>query len=607
MERSPTSREALSTDLSFTLKGLQDASKCPVDADPEFLLATADLLTAEAIHHCHLWFQCVAEFARLCYSNGRARIALDAVATAASAASLTGNAKQRRLMLTIFGVLQIDAGNFPASLEALSEALEICEELRDSSATASVLINTSTALINSDMATLAGPACEAALAQARAIESASLRRYLEAAALNNFAYAALHTGRYSDGLLRGRDALSLIELADPSDHMAIELKANCLRNFGNLLLRVGDFEEAKQCVETAVLLVELGVLGTRASSSIENLRGLYDVYTGRYSEGVSRLLATSEAVRTFHKDVEAILLRSLIEAYEISRDGEALVECKQRLARLVQHAGRETLVFHHNRHVGQFLKQYSREDSEFQTSPTQPVSRSVSRRRSGHLQVLEDLCFAGELQDDPGGEHPFRVGRLAQLLSAETGQDGSFCAEINSAARLHDIGKTGTPSDILRAAGPLDCASIEIMRQHSSSGAELLAALGFSNCSMAVLIARHHHERWDGSGYPDRLNGNQIPLPARITAICETFDAMTHDRAYRPKIPTLRALQLIQNHAGGHFDPSLVPAFVRLVDRLMREHKDLDRFLAHGARDASPFLRAKHHLSSQIARWSPPS
>ena len=119
--------------------------------------------------HSETWFQCITEFARLCYASGCARLALDPVSEAAALASQLAATVQRRLMLTLLGVLQIDAGNFPASLAALAEALDLCKQLNDPSATASVLINTSTALIDSDFADYSYPACRDALAQARAV------------------------------------------------------------------------------------------------------------------------------------------------------------------------------------------------------------------------------------------------------------------------------------------------------------------------------------------------------------------------------------------------------------------------------------------------------
>jgi putative two-component system response regulator len=174
--------------------------------------------------------------------------------------------------------------------------------------------------------------------------------------------------------------------------------------------------------------------------------------------------------------------------------------------------------------------------------------------------------------------------------------------EISVAARLHDIGKVGTPIEVLREPGPLSAEAASVMKQHTTLGAEILASAGLEDVRVAIEVAKHHHERWDGSGYPDGLSGEAIPLAARIVAVCEAFDAMTHDRVYRPKLSIARTLDLISSHSGRHFDPSMTPMFCSLIERIAIAHRDLDEYLAREARCTSPFLRTKYRMTQGLAK-----
>ncbi len=135
---------------------------------------------------------------------------------------------------------------------------------------------------------------------------------------------------------------------------------------------------------------------------------------------------------------------------------------------------------------------------------------------------------------------------------------------LSRAAPLHDIGKIGVPDHILLKPGKLSTEEFELMKRHSSIGAKILAGGHSELIQMAAEIAHHHHERWDGSGYPVGLRGDSIPLPARVVALADVFDALSHDRPYRKAWPLADVLKEIQRQAGHHFDPDLVAAFMRL-------------------------------------------
>lgn len=209
--------------------------------------------------------------------------------------------------------------------------------------------------------------------------------------------------------------------------------------------------------------------------------------------------------------------------------------------------------------------------------------------------MLERLAVTADLREEASGEHGYRVGKLAALLAEDLGWDREKCHAIEMAARLHDIGKVAVPDRILHTSEALKEAERHFMCSHTVIGAELLAKSNISQLKLAEDIARCHHEWWNGRGYPAKLSGKRIPLPARIVAIADVFDALTHGRPYEQPWPMERALDQIRGLRGEQFDPDLADRFLTLVERLRNEHADLDEFLGRAARN-SPFLQAREKI-----------
>jgi len=196
------------------------------------------------------------------------------------------------------------------------------------------------------------------------------------------------------------------------------------------------------------------------------------------------------------------------------------------------------------------------------------LERQVRERtralEESRVEVLERLARAAEFRDDVTGQHTRRVGQLAGRLARCIGVGQAEVETITRAAPLHDIGKIGVPDHILLKPGRLDPEEFAIMKGHSTIGAKILAGGRSSLIQMAAEVAHHHHERWDGAGYPVGLSGDSIPLPARVVALADVFDALTHDRPYRTAWPLTDVLLEIQHQAGAQFDPDLVAAFMGL-------------------------------------------
>lgn len=183
---------------------------------------------------------------------------------------------------------------------------------------------------------------------------------------------------------------------------------------------------------------------------------------------------------------------------------------------------------------------------------------------AARLESLTVLAAVGEFHDDDTYRHTQRVGSLAASLGRELEMSETACADIRSAAPLHDLGKVGVPREVLRKPGPLSDDERQVMMRHPEIGAQILASASSPVLRLAGLIALSHHERWDGSGYPNGIGGSEIPLAGRITAVADVFDALTHDRPYKSAWEIGAAIELIAEESGRQFDPEVAAAFAGL-------------------------------------------
>jgi putative two-component system response regulator len=199
------------------------------------------------------------------------------------------------------------------------------------------------------------------------------------------------------------------------------------------------------------------------------------------------------------------------------------------------------------------------------------LEQRVHDVEEARLETLERLALAAEYRDDDTLRHTERVGRCAALVAERMSLAPETVEEIRLAAPLHDIGKLGVSDTILLKPGRLTPEERESMQRHSAIGAAILAGSESPVLKMAQEIALSHHERWDGGGYPAGLAGKVIPLPARIVALADVFDALTHERPYKHAWPLQKALDEVEGLSGQHFDPAVAAAFFSLGDELIAD------------------------------------
>lgn len=220
----------------------------------------------------------------------------------------------------------------------------------------------------------------------------------------------------------------------------------------------------------------------------------------------------------------------------------------------------EALLRIHNLLETRFL--YARLSAQNSELESRVLSRT-SELRNSQVEILERLGRAGEIRDDETGRHTQRVGELSAAIAAAIGLTSSAVELIRIAAPLHDVGKIGIPDAILLKPGLLTEEEKALMRSHTTIGARILSGGRSEVMKTAERIARSHHERWDGQGYPDAASGNDIPIEARIVAVADCIDALTHNRPYRPSWPRNVVLKEIGRSAGSHFDPDIVEVTLR--------------------------------------------
>jgi len=227
------------------------------------------------------------------------------------------------------------------------------------------------------------------------------------------------------------------------------------------------------------------------------------------------------------------------------------------------------------RHQDQLAREGVRLRAEVdgQTLALQEATRNLERAREelekARHETLERLTRAAEFRDDETAAHLQRMSHYCYLLAKRIGLDDFQAELIRIASPMHDVGKIGVPDSILLKPGRLTPAEFEVMKQHAETGFQILSGSDSTLLVIAASIARHHHEKWDGTGYPRGLAREGIPLEGRIAAVADVFDALSSPRPYKPAWSLADTLGFLQSGRGQHFDPELVDLFLASLDEVL--------------------------------------
>ncbi|MGF1740539.1 two-component system response regulator [Vibrio profundum] len=197
------------------------------------------------------------------------------------------------------------------------------------------------------------------------------------------------------------------------------------------------------------------------------------------------------------------------------------------------------------------------------------VKQRTEQLESSRLQIIQRLGRAAEFKDNETGMHVIRMSHYSRILAEQLNVSKRWVDLLFHASPMHDVGKIGIPDRILGKPGKLDDEEWDVMQKHVQIGGEIIGESDSLLLQMAREIALYHHEKWDGSGYPQGCAGEEIPLSARIVAIADVFDALTSTRPYKEAWPIEKAIAQLEQDAGSHFDPNLVPIFVSKLNDIV--------------------------------------
>lgn len=484
------------------------------------------------------------------------------------------------------GIIKRSVGDVAGALIHHQRALSLARELGDLSSEAVMLHNIACALMDIGCYSDAELCCERVIRL-----SGEALRACRSSSYHNLATLFSRTGRHAEALQAARQAF--IEIPEATTIQDCYTRAMREAAFIYTAVDLCDDAELDHHLGRCRHYAERS--GTRPSFGYLTLAdALCAIRHGQADGGIARLQGVlDESGHLRHPGLRDDSLAALIWAHE--RRGEpaiALSYLRRMISALVEHRGHVACELSHAVHgqVDGDLLPLRYQEAKLEAAAT------AQEARTSHIEMLQRLAMAATLRDDPSGMHGYRVGRLSGLLAAKTGWTADRCYALEIAARLHDIGKAAVPDHILFNSGPLERTDRNLVEAHPEIGLSLLARGWDADSKLAAEIALHHHEQWDGHGYPRRISENRIPLSARMVAIADVFDALTHGRPYSSPWSLDKVLAELTSQSGRQFDPNLVPLFVELVTELANRYGDIDRCLQAG-HEVSPFLEARRHIS----------
>jgi putative two-component system response regulator len=404
-------------------------------------------------------------------------------------------------------------------------------------------------------------------------------RQRRAAALSNAARCHYHLGRYSDGLLAVEEALGLMSAAE--DVQAVLARSLTESLYATLLVAAGRAAEAESHARLA--LAQAASIGAAAAVlEAECALGVCEMVLKNAADiGLSRIGVALERSRQMPPTFRNMLLTASLAA-ERSGDASSALSYQRMFAL-------ETRKAHRTAQVQQRVQSVLLQDdggadaAPFLLEEHAARLKATLARQLGSESRLVTLAMQAEAPIDPDGLHCFRMAKLCELLALALGRSQQEAAEYAKGGLLHDIGMIAVPRSTQMKGEQLDEQERMFITQHPIEGTTLLAAAPLEHSATVEEAVRNHHERYDGYGYPDGLRGAQIPEVARVVALADAFDAMTHPRPYAAARTVEEALEEIERWLGLQFDPVIGATFIDLIKRLRAEHGDVEAYLAASA------------------------
>ena len=538
--------------------------------------------------HAVLRFECFYDCGVYFYLNDRTNEGLEAVEEALVIAKKTRDDELLRKTHHLRGVILGEAGRIPEAVIAYADALSLARKTRNPIGEGRTLINLGVAFNYCSLYREAIPCFRLAIEKLSTHEPSDNGG---CAALANWAQSHYFMGEYEEAY----DLIAEAVRHSQSSSEAFAAAGLTIRHFiaFRIALELGKLREAEQHLKKCV---EHSIRGDTVRSRFvaQLATGLYAVFSGDVARGLALLtqaLDRSGKNGAYYEEA----LSSLVRAHDHLGQPEVALEYMRLLREhLTKLRGSAVSLVRKAKATDADLVALKLRESQLQTKVAQ--NTALSRQ----VEMLERLAVTADLKEDASGEHGYRVGRLSALMAEELGWTKDACLAIDHAARLHDIGKIAMPDRILLTSEQLKEAERHLMSTHTLVGAELLAKSNIPQLQMAEEIARFHHEWWNGAGYPSRRKEKRIPIHARIVALADVFDALTHGRPFAEPWSMDRALEEIAARRGTQFDPELTDLFLQLVGRLRKRHKDLDAYLGKAGLE-SPFLQARHKIRLMLA------
>ena len=562
--------------------------------------AVRALVRIRGIAHAEMRMACFWDSGAYLFSNGYDSQVLECAVHLSHLAKQTGNKNWLRKAHTLHGVACAHLGDSGEAVLQYSRALELARETGDSRGEALTLTNLGTSLNYAGLYREAIPCFIHVISLAR--QSPDDCRIYEAAAMCNLAQSYLNLGEYRDGFQT--ICISLQKSEEPLDAFSAFGRVVREFTFVQLALELGKLGAAREHSQSCQKYAQLS--GTKRSIFVAGVSwGLCEIHGGDVSKGLALLEDLLRDSGEAGTPEHAAALKALVAGYDhASRPEQALDRLKLLLKtiRESRESGLLALVSLQSELQARLPVVSERTDLQTFTEREAHLRVQVAEREviNSRIEMLERLAVTSDLKEEASGEHGYRVGRLASLFASDLKWSNESCRTIDLAARLHDIGKIAVPDRILLNSEELKEAERHFMSAHAVIGAELLAKSNIPQLRMAEEIARFHHEWWNGQGYPSKLVGKRIPIHARIVALADVFDALTHGRPFSKPWPMDRAIEDIRSRKGTQFDPDLTEVFIALIERLRVEHDDLDEYLGRAGRN-SPFLQARNKIRLMLA------